>query len=292
MRSATDTLNYNGIFIYQRGTQVDAMRIIHRFDGREERERLISLSGPQREVIRDGERVTYFFSDDREVRIERTEPKDFLSVALSDSIEYLTKIYTFSVAGEDRVAGRPATAINILPKERNRYGYQLWIDDEFKLLLKSVILNRRGEALEQVQFVELTINGDLPDVLFASGIEGAGFTQYVNSNRGSSVAPVVDASGWVVGWLPVGFKMRNHRLQTMVESDVSVSHMVYSDGLATVSVFVEKLEERAHSIQGFSSMGAVNAFSRVADNHQITVVGEVPTPIVRKIAGSVEHSPH
>ena len=292
MRSATDTLNYNGIFIYQRGAQIDAMRIMHKFDGREERERLISLSGPRREVIRDGQRVTYFFSDDREVRIERTEPKDFLSVGLGDSIEYLTEIYTFSIAGEDRVAGRSATAINILPKKRNRYGYQLWIDDESKLLLKSVILNRRGEALEQVQFVELLVNEDLPDVLFTSEIEGAGFTQYTNSSPEPSIASVVDSSGWVVGWLPVGFKMRNHKLQTMVESDVPVSHMVYSDGLAMVSVFVEKLKARSRSIQGFSSMGAVNAFSRVAENHQITVVGEVPIPMVRKIASSVEHLTH
>jgi sigma-E factor negative regulatory protein RseB len=86
--------------------------------------------------------------------------------------------------------------------------------------------------------------------------------------------------------------MRNHKLQTMVESDVPVSHMVYSDGLAMVSVFVEKLKARSLSIQGFSSMGAVNAFSRVAENHQITVVGEVPIPMVRKIASSVEHLTH
>lgn len=289
MRSATDTLNYDGIFIYQRGTQIDAMRVIHKFDGHGERERLVSLSGPEREVIRDGQRVTCFFADDREVRVERSEPRDFLSVGLDEPITYLAKSYTFKVAGEDRVAGRLATAINILPKERNRYGYQLWIDDEFKLLLKSVILNRSGQSLEQVQFVQLTVSEHLPDALFVTEIEGEGFTYYTNSNPDNTAASVVETSGWAVRWLPAGFKMRNHKVQTMYESDMPVSHMVYSDGLAMISVFVEKLLDKSDSLQGFSSMGAVNAFSRVADNYQITVVGEVPLPMVRQIASSVEH---
>lgn len=289
MTTATEQLNYDGIFIYQRGKQIDAMRIMHKFDGQQERERLISLSGPEREVIRDGHRVTCLFADDREVRVEKSEPRDFLSVGLGEPIEHLTASYSFNIAGEDRVAGRLTTVITILPNEHNRYGYKLWIDDEFKLLLKSVILNRTGQALEQVQFVQITVSDELPDSLFNTEIEGAGFTWYTTSDPDNSANSVVETSGWTVRWLPAGFKMRNHKVQTMFESDMPVSHMVYSDGLAMVSVFVEKLMDKSKSIQGFSSMGAVNAFSRVAENYQITVVGEVPLPMVRQIASSVEH---
>ena len=291
MTSATESLSYDGVFVYQRGEQLDAMRIVHRFEAGTERERLISLSGPEREVVRDGHRVTCFFADDREVVVERSEPRDFLSLGLTEPVEHLTTNYTFGTGGADRVATRAATIVNIVPHDPNRYGYRLWIDDEFGLLLKSVILDRGGQVLEQVQFVQININESIPDSAFETAIEGTGFTWYTNTAGDDSAASVVETSGWKVNWLPSGFQMRNHRVQTISESEMPVSHMVYSDGLAMVSVFVEKLMESSQALQGFSSMGAVNAFSRVADSHQITVVGEVPLPTVRQIASSVEHQP-
>ncbi|MFT4581784.1 MAG: sigma-E factor negative regulatory protein RseB [Gammaproteobacteria bacterium] len=289
MASATEKLNYDGIFIYQREAQIDSMRIVHRADGVVERERLISLSGPEREVVRDGTRVTCLFADDQEVIVEKTEPRNFLSLGVNEPIEQLTKSYTFTVTGRGRIAGRNAVLVGIQPLEANRYAYQLWIDDEFKLLLKSVILNLNGELLEQVQFVQITINQEIPDDLLKTKIEGSEFTWHTNSEDDNSAASVVETSGWAVNWLPSGFHMRNHKVQTISDSDMPVSHMVYSDGLAMVSVFVEQLVEDSKPLQGYSSMGAVNAFSRVSDNHQITVVGEVPLPTVRQIASSVEH---
>jgi len=289
MTSATEKLSYDGVFIYQRGAQIDAMRIVHKFDAGVEKERLVSLSGPAREVIRDGRRVTCLFADDREVMVENREPRDFLSLGLTEPVEHLRESYSFNVLDRDRVAGRTTTVVHILPKELNRYGYQLWIDDEFGLLLKSVILNRSGHVLEQVQFVQIVIGNDLPDALFDTEIEGAGFTWYTNSDADNTATTVVETSGWSVNWLPAGFQMRNHKVQTMSESDMPVSHMVYSDGLAMVSVFVEELMDTSQPLLGFSSMGAVNAFSRVAENYQITVVGEIPPPTVRRIASSVEH---
>ena len=290
MSSATEKLTYDGVFIYQQGAQIDAMRIVHKFDNDVERERLVALSGPEREVIRDGRRVTCLFADDREVMVEKSEPRDLLSLGTVEPVEQLSAHYSFKLAGRDRVAGRATTVITILPKVRNRYGYQLWIDDEYGLLLRSIILNRSGQALEQVQFVQISISDELPDSAFETAIEGAGFTWYTNADAEDSVATVAETSGWSVGWLPMGFQMRNHKVQTMSQSDMPVSHMVYSDGLAMVSVFVEELMDTLEPLQGFSSMGAVNAFSRVAENHQITVVGEVPLPTVRQIASSVEHN--
>ncbi|TDJ63843.1 MAG: hypothetical protein E2O35_09790 [Proteobacteria bacterium] len=291
MMKATEQLSYDGVFVYQRGVQVDAMRIVHKFAAGVERERLISLSGPKREVIRDGQQVTCLFADDREIFVEKGEPRNIVSLGLSDSVESLVPYYAFNIAGHDRVANRATTVVNIRPKERNRYGYQLWIDRESGLLLKSVIMNRVGHALEQVQFVQIAINAELPDSLFEPEIGGAGFTWHTNAGADNSATTVVETSGWSVNWLPAGFQMRNHQVQTMPDSDMPVSHMVYSDGLAMVSIFVEKLMEHAQPLQGFSSMGAVNTFSRVAGNFQITVVGEVPSATVRRIAGSVDYHP-
>jgi sigma-E factor negative regulatory protein RseB len=289
MASATEKLNYDGIFIYQREAQIDSMRIVHRADGIVERERLISLSGPEREVVRDGTRVTCLFADDQEAMVEKTEPRNFLSLGVNEPIEQLTKSYTFTVTGRGRIAARNAILVSIQPREANRYAYELWIDEEFKLLLKSVILNLSGELLEQVQFVQITINQEIPDDLLQTEIEGSEFTWHTNSEDDNSATSVVETSGWTVNWLPSGFYMRNHKVQTMSESAMPVSHMVYSDGLAMVSVFVEQMVGDNQPLQGYSSMGAVNAFSRVSANHQITVVGEVPRSTVQQIASSVEH---
>lgn len=289
MAQATEQLAYDGTFVYQRGRQIDAMRIVHRYDNGVERERLISLSGPEREVIRDGQRVTCLFADDREAMVEKSEPRDFLSLGLDAPIENLVRNYTFSIAGKDRVAGRNTTVIKIVPKEPNRYGYQLWVDEEHGLLLKSLILNRAGQALEQVQFVQVQIGEAVSAASLETQIVGSGFTWRTPAESENSAAEVVETSGWSVNWLPAGFQMRNYKVQKMSESDMPVSHMVYSDGLAMVSVFVEKLMATSEPMQGYSSMGAVNAFSRVARDHQITVVGEIPLPTVRQIASSVAH---
>ena len=289
MAMATEKLNYDGIFIYQRQAQIDSMRIVHKFDSGTERERLISLSGPEREVVRDGTRVTCLFADDREVMVEKTEPRNFLSLGTSEPIDNLVKSYSFKIVGRDRIAGRATSLVSILPKQPNRYGYQLWIDEEFKLLLKSVIVNRSGHLLEQVQFVQIDIGNDIPEKNLSTQIEGSEFTWHMNADTDNSAAKVVETSGWSVKWLPAGFNMRNHKVQSMSESDMPVSHMVYSDGLAMVSIFVEQLIDSAKPLQGYSSMGAVNAFSRVSNEHQITVVGEIPLPTVRQIASSVEY---
>ncbi|MGR9089930.1 MAG: MucB/RseB C-terminal domain-containing protein [Gammaproteobacteria bacterium] len=289
MAQATEQLSYDGTFVYQRGAQIDTMRIVHRYDDGVERERLISLSGPEREVIRDGERVTCLFADDREAMVEKSEPRDFLSLGLDAPIENLVRNYTFTIAGKDRVAGRATTVINIVPREPSRYGYQLWVDVEHGLLLKSLILNRAGQALEQVQFVTVDIGEQVSAAALETQIVGSGFTWHTSAEPENSAAEVVETSGWSVNWLPAGFQMRNFKVQTMSESDMPISHMVYSDGLAMVSVFVEKLTATTEPMQGYSSMGAVNAFSRVAQGHQITVVGEIPLPTVRQIASSVAH---
>ena len=91
-------------------------------------------------------------------------------------------------------------------------------------------------------------------------------------------------------WVPHGFQMKDNNVQHMATSRMPVEHLVYSDGLAMVSIFVEKLMPDEAPLQGYSARGAVNAFSRVADNHQITVVGELPLPTVRQIASSVARS--
>lgn len=287
MHEAMRQLDYEGVFIYQRGAQIDSMRLVHRGGGGAETERLISLSGPAREVIRDGTLVTCLFADDRQAVVEKNPPRDIIGIGFSAPVEKLASSYRFAVEGTDRVAGRPATVVGIHPAGDDRYGYRLWIDDDSKLLLKSVVIGRGGRTLEQVQFTHIDVLEEIPAERLAPEIHGSGFTWRTDTEPPDGAhAPVADGR-WQVRWLPAGFELKENKVQSMATSHMPVSHLVYSDGLAMVSVFVEELMDDEPPLQGYSSRGAVNAFSRVADAHQITVVGEVPLPTVRQIAASV-----
>jgi len=281
------TLDYDGVFVYQRESALDSMRLIHRGSGGTEVERLVSLSGPAREVLRDGSRVTCTFADDKEVMVEKRQPRDLLTIGITDSVDALTDEYEFRLDHTDRVAGRSTQVVQILPKTTDRYGYRLWIDSATQLLLKSVVLDHDGHPLEQVQFAQIAIGGPIGDELLKPEVTGVDFTWYTNDGSPAAPAPDAVTAGWQVSWLPPGFEMHTQQAQHMVASKLPVKHFVYSDGLATVSVFIEKLQGSTAPIEGYSSMGAVNAFSRVADDFQITVVGEVPQSTVRQIAAAV-----
>lgn len=292
VRDATKSLNYDGVFVYQRDSQVDAMRIIHRVREGVETERLISLSGPAREVLRDGARVTCTFADDKAVMVQKRQPSDFFSLDLSRPVEALAEHYDFALGEPDRVAGRRTQVVRIEPRGADRYGYRLWIDADSNLLLKSVILGRDGKPLEQVQFTQIQIGHYIPDEMLAAEMDGVGYTWYTNEREAAAATADEAGEDWNVAWLPNGFRMRNAQVTHTAASTMPVSHKVYSDGLAIVSVFVEKLPDGAPPLQGYSTMGAVNAFSRVADDYQITVVGEMPQPTVRQIASSVSPTKH
>ncbi|MCB1749260.1 MAG: MucB/RseB C-terminal domain-containing protein [Gammaproteobacteria bacterium] len=291
MHDATRHLNYDGIFVYQRGAQLDTMRLVHMVDGDVERERLISLSGPAREVIRDGTRVTCLFADDHAAMVERAPPRDIIGIGFSAPVDALVDNYHFSLDGRERIAARDAVIVGVTPLRDDRYGYQLWIDAASKLLLKSVILGRGGRALEQVQFTHIDVI-DAPDPeRLRPEIAGSGFTWQLDADDGNLGSGSDEALHWRVAWVPDGFEMKENDVQNMATSKMPVDHLVYSDGLAMVSVFIEALMEGEPPLQGYSARGAVNAFSRIADGHQITVVGEVPLPTVRQIAASVGRVP-
>jgi len=283
------TLDYDGVFVYQRDSSLDAMRLIHRGSSGStgERERLLSLSGPAREVVRDGSRVTCTFADDREVMVEKRPPRDLLGFGLSRATTALTGEYEFRQAGEDRVAGRATHVVQILPRTLDRYAYTLWIDQASDLLLKSVVLDHDGRPLEQMQFAQVAIGGPIGDELLQPELSGVDFTWFTNEAPPPEGAGDAVAGDWQVDWLPAGFEIVREQTQRMVASEMPVRHFVYSDGLASVSIFIEKLPATTAPVQGYSSMGAVNAFSRVADSFQITVVGEVPQSTVRQIAMAV-----
>jgi sigma-E factor negative regulatory protein RseB len=144
--------------------------------------------------------------------------------------------------------------------------------------------------LEQILFTQIASPGTIADELLQPAVRGESYESYTRFDKGATPATDTAEStqeGWKVQWVPPGFSLRQHKVQRLAASDQPVEHIVYSDGLATISVFVEQLGEGGETLNGFSAMGAVNTYSTTSNKYQVTVVGEVPPLTVRQIAGSV-----
>lgn len=285
MSNAVRSLNYDGVFIYQRGSQMNTLRLIHKSDDNGEIEKLVSLTGSAREVIRNNQSVTCYFPDDQAVVVEKSRPRELLSSKLPESIEKLDANYLFSIIGEDRVAGRITWIVSIKPKDAYRYGYQFWIDQDNNFLLKSELRNRTGLLLEQIMFTQLDILDAIPDEMLKPSIIGSGYTWYNNSDKKNESGNI--AENWAVGWMPDGFTKNSQEMYPIANSNNPVNHIVYSDGLAMVSIFIEKVDVAPEITSGLSKMGGINAFVRVANGYQVTAVGEVPQATVQRMAISV-----
>ncbi len=287
MSKASRELNYDGVFVYRLGKQVDTMRIIHKSNKDGIYERLISLTGTAREVIRDKDQVRCFFPENKAVIVEKSRLGKLISSHLPNPIQSVSEFYVFETIGEDRIAGLNAWIVNIRPTDKYRYGYQLWIDKDSKLLLKSELKNQLGVTLEQIMFAQLSTLEDIDDALLQPTVSGKDFTWY-NNVKNVSLKVNNNDKQWKVTWMPTGFTMSNHVKEPMMMSQMPVEHFVYTDGLAMVSIFVEKINQQEDTITGPSNFGGVNAYAKHTDGYQITAVGEVPKTTVKLMADSVK----
>ncbi|MDA1107265.1 MAG: MucB/RseB C-terminal domain-containing protein [Proteobacteria bacterium] len=287
MAQATRTLNYDGTFVYMHEGRLMTLRILHGADVKGERERLISLSGVPREVMRDERASTCILSDNRKV-VGNVRARRPYSGALTIDVDRLANYYDFTLSGEDRIANRPARRVAVKPRDAYRYGYQLSVDSATGLLLKSDLINEEGKPVEQVMFTSLAVS-DAPPAALQEPCDSEHTARHLKRHEEMASHTMSVDAGWQVAQLPAGFALAEHERHTMRSRTAQVEHIIFSDGLARVSVFIERLEED-DKFTGFSHRGAVNAFGVVVDDHQITVVGEVPRATVQLIGESIRHT--
>lgn len=290
MTWAAQALNYDATFVYVQGRQMEAMRIIHRADDSGERERLISLSGAPREIIRDNTGVACILPNRSSVLIEKQRArKPFVGGGAVDT-DQVARHYDFLMIGRDRMAGQDARVIGIRPKDQYRYGYRLWLDEKNGMLLKSELISNDGSVIEQVMFTSLKLLDDVPASALEPSLGGEGFVWHKENKESDPVAQEHEGDkDWEVTRWPDGFVLTLHEKHSLQGSDTPVEHLMFTDGLASVSVFIEELEGNKHMLKGASHMGAVNAYGAVVAGHQVTVVGEVPQATVSLIGQSVQY---
>ena len=287
MSMASQSLNYIGTFVYQREGNLEAMQIVHAGDESGERERLLSLTGPKREVIRDNQVVTCILGDRQSVVVNKSRPRTPFPVSFPSELMDLEKHYSFEVLDEDRVAGLSCRVVAVEPRDKYRYGRRLCVHDESHLLLRSELTADKGQAIERVMFTSVEFPQSIAGQKLLPEMDGADFTWH----REPTVQPKIDEgaaeSRWTVTRVPDGFMLTDHSWHQLSVDDPGVEHWVYSDGLASVSVYIEKSLQDNETYSGVSYRGALNAYGTMVAGYYVTVVGEVPRQTVELIGKSV-----
>lgn len=282
---AARELNYAGTFVYQHGDQVETSRIVHFVENRSEREKIETLDGPRREIIRHDDEVTYYYPDAKVVRTDKHVARRTFPALLPEQLSSLAEYYEIRKGDPERIGGFDAQSLVLEPRDGMRYGHKFWADNATGLLLRARMLSERHDVVEQFSFTQLTIGTGVKREMVQPSFNAHAPEWRLDH---STVATVGEGdSGWKVTKFPAGF----HKILEMRRSRhgkaVLVTHMVYSDGLAAVSVFIEPLASRSRINEGLSQQGAINIYTRTVDGQVVTVLGEAPATTVMQIANSI-----
>jgi sigma-E factor negative regulatory protein RseB len=282
IHDATHKLSYRGTFVYQNGNRSETSRITRYVDDGGDIEKVEVMDGVPREIVRTRDTVRCYLPDSRVVKIERRGAERGFPSLLPERITALARHYDIALGETRRVAGFECRSVTLTPKDDLRYGHTLYADVNSGMLLKAVTFGAKGEPIEQFMFTQLSIGGVSRDMVKP---RHTGKTWRVED---SDAAPA-SLPGWGLSSELPGFRKVAQLKRRLGETPGSVGQVVYSDGLAAVSVFIEPLERRRDPVRsGLASVGAVHIYTREVANHMVTVVGEAPAASVQRIANAVE----
>lgn len=285
MNRAVEDLNYEGTFVHVHAGRAETLHIVHRNSDGLVGEKISSMDGVGREIVRRGQNVQCVLPDRRVVLQEQPRQTSPLVSTLPNYSEALEEHYQFRSHQKGQVALRDTQVIGITPKDEFRYGYIVWLDLETAMPLRTQVRDENGEVLEQILFTNFATFDSIPESALESTVDTEGFT-WIRPPKS------VPRSGAEVSWraalLPSGFELTAAKQSLIAGSDYPVEHLVYSDGLATVSIFIEDPNAKADVTKGFSQFGSINAYSLTVGGRKVTVMGEVPRQTVQRIATSLD----
>ncbi len=282
MSAAVQKMSYAGTVIRAKGDETEALRIVHSIADGVVSDRMTAQEGNGLEIIRIGDEVRCILPDNKSVIVESWNNQTTLFSALPSSDVQNGNEYDLAIVREDRVAGRKAVLLAIRPHDEFRYGHRLWLDRKTAFPLKTQLLGDDGSLLEQVKFADINLESSISPEALKPSVNLDGFAYRSQSTNPVAVAVMSD---WVCDDLPVGFHIISTKTEELAGTELPVTHILYSDGLATVSVFIAQAEKK--KISRRSSVGGSNAYSLQLDDVQITVIGAVPAVTVEKIAVSM-----
>ena len=287
MSAAMSQMSYQGTFVYVQGDEVESMRITHVSDQDGVRERLVSVSGAEREILRDSSGVRWVQGDDHSVMEDLSFSRSFFPEIPLQTADETSVSYSFELGEKARIAGHSGRKVKIIPRDQYRYGYNLWLEEQSALLLKWELLDSKHKRLAKLMFTDLRLGSevDLKELESTSQLKEF---ETLESSLPSGKSLSHSKPKWQPGKLPPGFRLTAHRYLGKQDQEV-YEHLVYSDGIAAVSIYVESNNDGlVDKDTGISRMGTTHAFSRLTDDVLITVVGDVPAVTVQTIGESVK----
>lgn len=284
-RTAALRVNYTGTIIYQAGGEMNSSRITHMFDGSKSHERIQTLDGKPREYLRkrsdSDDEVQCLIPESKKIVVEKRSVEDSFPSLTSASPDEILQRYEARLGPVERVAGLEAQALALEPRDNLRYAYRLWLDRATGLLLRAQTLNERKEVIEQISFSDVRIGERIDRSALKSPWSTDGWSVVRSDYRKADLAK----QGWIVP-TPDGFRRTKEVVRRMHSAEAM--QVVFADGLATISVFIEPGSAVADVPDAVRVHGPTSAFSRRVSEALVTVVGEVPPGTVRAVALSVE----
>ena len=282
MSHAQDKQNYQGTLVIRQNDKMQVIKVSQGVSEGESWQTLFSQTGEDQIIFRKNGLVTTIFPAKKLVTVSGSSQsyanKGPLHPALPENRDKLKQFYLLKLGAEERVADKMTQIVQMIPKDQHRYGYTFWLDKQSGLLLKCDLINNRGRVLEQLMYSNIELLASAPE----NQIDEAGLSRYKKVML--SGKSDVNSKSWKAEKMPAGFVLT----RSVKTKQKSTYHMVYSDGMASVSVFIEPADVNQKPLVGSSSMGAVNAFSSLVNDVHITAIGEVPPSTVRMIAQSVK----
>ena len=276
-------LTYSGTFVYRSGQRVDTSRIAHSVKDGVEIERIEALDGSPREVLRSGSEVKCFFPDEKLLIVENRASQRGFPALLPTGLGSLPEYYMIRENGTARVAGVQSRALRLEPRDALRYGHEFWMDHASGLLLKANLIGERGEILESFTFTQVSIGGPLEQGALAPRFQGERLR--VQQVRTSDLRG--DDMGWAFRNMLPGFRKLGMVKRQLAPDQPESLHVVFSDGLASISVFIES-GGMGGETDAVASMGPVNIYRRQLGEYRLVVMGEVPPLAVKRLGDGIE----
>ncbi len=281
------SLTYTGTFIYQSDSRTETSRLVHAVDGGRELERLEVLDGSPREVTREDNEVKCYLPDSHLLVLERRTTRRSFPAVLPEGPGGLTEVYLIRSGTPARVAGFETQSILADPRDEFRYGRQFWVDAKSGLLLKASLRAEHGESLESFTFTELRIGGPIDREALKARANTRDGEWKVHDLR--STESVGDDGAWVFRNQIPGFRRVSEMKRPSRPDAPESRHVVFSDGLAAISVFIEPLLEGKPKPEiGMFAMGAINVYKRLAGGVLVVVMGDVPVAALKRLGDGIE----
>lgn len=279
--------NYSGTFVYYADGHIETSRIVHKVDSISERERIEVLDGSPRIVFRNNDEMKCYLTDSKRVYTEKRWFRKFFPDIFPQPFDnVIDENYYVKEDRLERVSDHQCQVLSLTPRDSLRHGHQFWVDIETGLLLKAAVVNG-SEIIEQFAFAQLEIDGEIhPDSLKPN--QSMAQEEWKVTDLITSFLKAGELK-WQITNLPAGFKKLVEMKRNLAEKPTLVDHIALSDGLATVSVFIEPITQDAPaSLPGFFTIrGAINIYVRILGDYKITTVGEVPLETIKLIGDSV-----